>query len=103
MNLNKYLPLTETTFYILTALMDPGHGYYIMQKVEELSEGKVRVAAGTMYGAIDNLMKQNLIVSLASNDPRRKIYQISQAGKEVLHLEAVRLRHLITVAQNYGF
>ena len=52
MNLNKYLPLTETTFYILLSLKEPSHGYAIMQKVEELSNGRVRIAAGTMYGAI---------------------------------------------------
>lgn len=103
MNLNKYLPLTETTYYILMALMEPGHGYSIMQKVEELSDGKVRVAAGTMYGALDNLIKQNLILSLKSDDPRRKVYQVTQEGMEVLRLEAARLRHMITVAENLGF
>lgn len=98
MNLNKYLPLTETTYYILLALMEPGHGYYIMQKVEELSDGKVRIAAGTMYGAIENLIKQGLICSIASPDPRRKVYQITQQGFEVLKLEAARLRHLVLLA-----
>ena len=44
MNLSKYLPLTETTWYILVALLEPGHGYLIMQKVEHLSDGKVRIA-----------------------------------------------------------
>jgi DNA-binding PadR family transcriptional regulator len=103
MNLNKYLPLTETTYYILVALMEPGHGYYIMQKVEELSGGKVRIAAGTMYGALDNLIKQNLIMSLASPDPRRKVYQITMEGMEVLRLEAARLRQLVHVAAGHGF
>lgn len=103
MNLNKYLPMTETTYYILVALMEPGHGYYIMQKVEELSGGKVRIAAGTMYGAIENLMKQHLIYSLPSEDARRKVYQITPEGMEVLHLEAERLRHLVQVAGQRGF
>lgn len=103
MNLNKYLPLTETTYYILIALTEPGHGYHVMQKVEELSGGKVRVAAGTMYGALDNLMKQNLLVALQSPDPRRKIYQISTEGAEVLKLEAARLRHLVSIALEHGF
>ncbi len=103
MNLNKYLPLTETTYYILMALMEPGHGYSIMQKVEELSHGKVRVAAGTMYGAIDNLIKQNLIMSLKSDDPRRKVYLITHEGKEVLRLEVDRLRHMIAIAKNLGY
>lgn len=63
-NLEKYLPLTETTFYILMALTESGHGYAIMNKVEEMSDGKVRTAAGTMYGAIDNLIIQKLIKSV---------------------------------------
>lgn len=103
MNLNKYLPLTETTFYILMALTEPGHGYYIMQKVEELSNGKVRVAAGTMYGALENLIKQDLITHLPSPDPRRKVYQITTIGAEVLKLEAARIRHMVTVASERGF
>jgi DNA-binding PadR family transcriptional regulator len=102
MNLNKYLPLTETTYYILMSLMEPGHGYYIMQKVEELSGGKVRVAAGTMYGAIENLIKQNLITFIPGPDPRRKVYQITSEGFEVLKLEAGRLRHMVDVAAARG-
>lgn len=102
MNLSKYLPLTETTFYILVALLEPGHGYYIMQKVEELSEGKVRIAAGTMYGATENLLKQKLIQSVPSEDKRRKVYVITELGKEVLHSEAKRLRYLTEIAnQNH--
>ncbi len=99
MNLLKNLPLTETTFYILLAMKDAGHGYAVMQKVEELSAGKVRIAAGTMYGAIENLTKQKLIVSVPSDDPRRKMYRISDMGREVLALEVERLRHLVDIYQ----
>ena len=102
MNLSKYLPLTETTYYILIALIEPGHGYYIMQKVEELSAGKVRIAAGTMYGAIDNLLKWKLIQSVPSTDARRKVYQITGEGKNVLELEAARLKFLVQVAETNG-
>ena len=98
MNLNKYLPLTETTYYILVALLEPGHGYYIMQKVEELSKGRVRIAAGTMYGATDNLLKQKLIQAVPGEDKRRKTYVISELGKEVLKSEAERLRYLVEIA-----
>lgn len=52
MNRDKNLPLTETVYYVLLALLEPLHGYAVMQKVEELSGGQVRLAAGTMYGAI---------------------------------------------------
>ncbi|NLK98681.1 PadR family transcriptional regulator [Defluviitalea saccharophila] len=103
MNLDKCLPLTETTFYILLALKEPGHGYYIMQKVEEMSGGKVRIAAGTMYGAIENLMKQKLIMAVPSEDKRRKVYQITKKGEEVLQLEVNRLKQLLNLAQEIGF
>lgn len=102
MNLNKYLPLTETTFYIMLALTEPGHGYVIMQKVEELSNGKVRIAAGTMYGALKNLTKQKLIEAVETEDKRRKVYQLSKNGYSVLKLEVERLQHLIKVAQEIG-
>ena len=59
MNRDKSLPLTETVYYILPALTEPAHGHDVMQKVEELSNGQVRPAAGTMYGAIENLLKKN--------------------------------------------
>ena len=101
MNLNRLLPLTETTFFILTALLEPGHGYYIMQKVEDLSGGTVRIAAGTMYGAIENLKKQKLIESAPSEDDRRKVYVITELGKELLHLEALRIRRLVKITEQF--
>lgn len=103
MNLTKYLPLTETTFYILLALNEPGHGYFIMQKVEELSEGKVRIAAGTMYGAIENLLSRKLIESVPGEDKRRKMYIVTELGKEVLALEVQRLQTLVDAAKKYNY
>jgi DNA-binding PadR family transcriptional regulator len=97
MNLEKYLPLTETTYYILLVLLEQGHGYAVMQKVEELSDGRVRIAAGTMYGALDNLMRQKLIESVPSSDPRRKIYQATEEGRHVLFMESQRLKHMIDI------
>jgi len=97
MNLERYLPLTETTFYILLALLEPGHGYAVMQKAEELSNGRVRIAAGTMYGALENLMRQKLIESVPSPDPRRKIYQTTEEGRHVLLMESQRLKHMIDI------
>ncbi len=102
MNLEKFLPLTETTYYILIALLEEGHGYYIMQKVEELSNNRVRIAAGTMYGAIENLLRQNLISAVPSDDKRRKVYKITEEGRDVLKLESNRLRFLVEVANQNG-
>ena len=101
MNRSKYLPLTETTFYILIALLEPGHGYVIMQKVEKLSNGTVRIAAGTMYGAIDNLLKLKWIESVPGDDKRRKVYQITENGRVVLEEERQRLRGLVSIADKY--
>ncbi|NLL58473.1 MAG: helix-turn-helix transcriptional regulator [Firmicutes bacterium] len=97
MNLEKYLPLTETTYYILLSLLEPGYGYAVMQKAEELSGGRVRIAAGTMYGALDNLLRQKLIASVPSSDPRRKMYRITAEGARVLQLESHRLKHMIDI------
>ena len=99
---NALLPLTETTYYILVALRAPGHGYHIMQTVEDLSNGDVRIAAGTMYGALENLLKQGLIQALPSTDPRRKVYQITPAGENVLQQDIARLKQMLAVAQIEG-
>ncbi|MFD2656512.1 PadR family transcriptional regulator [Gracilibacillus thailandensis] len=95
MNREKYLPLTETTYYILLSLLKPAHGYLIMKRVEELSKQNVVIAAGTLYGAIENLTKQKLIKSVESDNKRRKIYVITDKGKEVLKLDYQRMQKLI--------
>lgn len=99
MNRDKNLPLTETTYYILLSLLEPAHGYIIMQKVEELSNHQVKIAAGTLYGAIENLLKQQLIQSVKSEDKRRKVYVITDKGKEILRLDVQRMQHMISVSQ----
>jgi len=101
MNVEKYLPLTVTTFYILSSLIDSGHGYSTMQRVEELSNGKVRIAAGTMYGAIETLTKLKLIKAIPNTDKRRKVYQTTSLGLNVLRQETKRLKYLVEVAETY--
>lgn len=99
MNRDKNLPLTETTYYILLVLLEPAHGYLIMQKVEELSRQQVKIAAGTLYGAIDNLLKLKLIQSVESEEKRRKTYLITEKGKEVLRLDFERMHHMINITE----
>jgi DNA-binding PadR family transcriptional regulator len=99
MNRDKNLPLTETTYYILLSLLEPAHGYIIMQKVEELSNHQVKIAAGTLYGAIENLLKQKLIESVKSEDKRRKTYLITEKGKEVLQLDLMRMEHMVGITK----
>lgn len=103
MKRNTNLPLTETTFYILLVLNVPNHGYGIIQEIDKISEGDVKVAAGTMYGAIENLTKLNWIEEIPSNDKRRRVYKITEVGKHVLKLETERIKRLVSLSDQYGY
>ena len=88
--------LTEAVFYILLSLTEPLHGYGIMQNVEQLSSGCVRLAAGTLYGAINTLLEKSWIAALpGEQDSRKKEYRITPAGKEALEAELSRLKELV--------
>lgn len=91
------LPLTETVASILLALMEPGHGYAVMARVEAMSNGAVRLAPGTLYGALDTLVKQHLITRVPSTDPRRKVYQVTELGRQTLAQDVERMAHLVRV------
>ncbi|MGW8225972.1 MAG: PadR family transcriptional regulator [Anaerolineales bacterium] len=87
---DKYLPLTEATYYIMLALIEPLHGYGVMQKVDAISQGTVKVGAGTLYGAFSNLEKEKLIVKVSEED-RRKCYALTPKGRQVLLGQIERL------------
>lgn len=88
--------LTEAVYYILLSLLTPLHGYGIMQNVEQLSGGRVRLAAGTLYGALATMQEKQWIYALpGEKDSRKKEYQITQAGKEALGAEILRLIELL--------
>ena len=87
--------LTEATYYILLSLVQPRHGYGIMQRAESLSGGRVRLAAGTLYGALNTLCDKGWILQLpAPDDSRRKDYKLTELGLKVLKKEVARLREL---------
>lgn len=88
----KYLPLTEATCYILLALIEPLHGYGVMQKIEQLSAGTVTVGPGTLYGAFSTLEKDGLIIKVGEEE-RRKSYTLTPKGKSILqeHLRRVEI------------
>ena len=89
------LALTESTYYILLSLYRPQHGYGIMQQAESLSRGRVRLAAGTLYGALNTLCDKGWIIQLpVDNGSRRKEYRLTERGLEVLKQEVRRLREL---------
>lgn len=101
MNLNKFLPLTETMYYILLSLLNPLHGYGIMQRVEQLSDSHVKIAAGTLYGALENLVKQKLIeIIKTEGDDRRKVYKLTTLGLEILTMEYERMKKLTSLSKD---
>jgi len=87
--------MQETTFLILTALADTSqHGYGIMSAVQEISDGRVRMRAGTLYAALDRLRADGLVVvdreEIVDNRLRR-YYVLTPAGTKQLAAEATRL------------
>ena len=88
--------LTEAVYYILLSLMQPLHGYGIMQNVEQRSGGRLRLAAGTLYGAISSMLDKGWITALdGAADSRKKEYVITDAGKAILRAEYQRLLELV--------
>ncbi|MDR1001783.1 MAG: PadR family transcriptional regulator [Oscillospiraceae bacterium] len=101
---NKNEPMTESYFYILLCLEEgANHGYGIMQRALELSDGSVTIGSGTMYGAISNMLSRGWIEECAEVGvalPRKRQYRLAQEGREALLSEARRLCHLAETAQN---
>ena len=95
---NTTAALTEAIYYILLALQEPMHGYGIMQKTSTMSKGRLILSAGTLYGAISNLLEKGWINpcgETSDTDGRRKLYQITDMGQEVLLVEYGRLEELV--------
>lgn len=90
------IALTEAVFYILLSLDEPLHGYGIMQNAETLSKGRVRLAAGTLYGALGTLAEKRWIKEMrAPEGGRKREYQLTDEGRRVVAAEIARLRELL--------
>jgi DNA-binding PadR family transcriptional regulator len=88
--LQKYLPLTESMFYVMVSLLEPLHGYGVMQKVEVLSRGTVTVGPGTLYGMFTSFEEEALI-TMVKEEERRKSFLLTAKGKRVLARQIERL------------
>lgn len=102
MNPTTNIPLTEPTYFILLSLSpEPKHGYAIMKDVQEISENRVVLSTGTLYGALKRLLDQGWIIRLeeesASRD--RKVYKLTEHGQRVLKGEITRLQNLLIAAE----
>ena len=94
---NQNGALTEAVYYILLSILTPLHGYGIMQNVEILTHGRLKLAAGTLYGAISTMLEKGWMTALSTEkDSRKKEYQITDLGREVVEIEMNRLNELIT-------
>jgi len=99
--LNNSTPLTEALFYILLSLRKPNHGYGIIQEVSEMTDGRVTLGPGTLYGAINSMLTKGWI-RLYSEDKdsrKKKEYLITNTGKEIFQNEVKRLNELLNNAK----
>ena len=95
-------PLTEAVYLILLSLLQPMHGYGIIQNADQLSGGRVRLAAGTLYGAINTLLEKGWIQALEETaDSRKKQYVITETGRDVLQNELERLQELVSIGEHF--
>ena len=90
--------MTETAFFILFCLREPNHGYGIVQIVEKLTEGAIKLAPGTMYGSLSKMEKDG-VIRFIREEEKRKIYQITPLGEEVLELEIKRIEKLYKISK----
>lgn len=88
-----YVPMSETGFYILLCLREEAHGYSIVKKTEQLTNGEIKISPGTLYGSLSKMEKDGLITFIREED-KRKIYRITALGTEVLELEMTRIERL---------
>lgn len=87
-------PMTEAMYYILLALLKPGHGYGMMQRIKELSGGRLEMGPGTLYGVLSRMNREGLI-TFTGEEGRRKNYAITEAGRSALLTEYGRLKRLV--------
>ncbi len=87
-------PMTEAMYYVLLALIRPDHGYGLMQRIRELTRGRVVMGPGTLYGLLTKLQKIGYI-ELDRQDERRKTYLMTPSGREALLNEYRRLCQLV--------
>jgi DNA-binding PadR family transcriptional regulator len=100
------IPLSESTFLIMLSISsEPRHGYAIIKEVESMSDGRVKLSTGTLYGAIKRLLQNHWIERVDETEERkpqskrfRKAYRLSAKGQKILVGELARMRTLISLA-----
>lgn len=91
--------LTEPMYYMLLNMLSPIHGYGIMQKVDEMTEGRVKVGAGTLYALLSRFEKEDIVRKTKEVDSKKN-YIITKKGREILIREHKRLKQLVFDGEN---
>lgn len=98
--LKAFMPMTETAFYILLSLTEPRHGYGIIQHVDKITDGRIKLGSGTVYGTLGK-MEKSQIISIYSDENRKTIYEITEVGKRLIKAEIERIKELHDNAIKY--
>ncbi len=96
----NFVPLQEPTFYILLSLRGGDkHGYAIMKDVAKLSDNRLKLSTGTLYGALFRLLDQGLIEQVDAEDDSRgkRAYRLTLSGLEAFDAEVNRMQHLLLI------
>ena len=93
--------MTETAFYILLSLAEPRHGYGIVKHVEEISNSRIRLGSGTVYGTLTKMQKDGIITVFADEE-RKTVYEVTEIGNKLITAEFGRLKELYQNALKYG-
>ncbi|MGD8404202.1 MAG: helix-turn-helix transcriptional regulator [Anaerolineales bacterium] len=104
MDFEENLPLSEAVFFILLSLLPgPKHGYAIMKDVEDLSDSRVNLSTGTLYGALKRLLKAGWVQRVEDEGDEsgreRKDYSLTQLGRGILQAEKDRMQSLVMLTQ----
>jgi len=104
-NFDHYLPLSPATLHILLSLAGEDlHGYGIMQEIARHSDGKYKVGPGTLYDNLQKLIDREWVQELGNrksdDDPRRRYYRLTAAGRGVLAAETARLAEVVREARS---
>ncbi|GAU77915.1 PadR family transcriptional regulator [Fusibacter sp. 3D3] len=91
--IDKYIPMTETAYLILLALFNENHGYGVILEVEKMTQGRIRIGPGTIYGTLSKMEEDGLIVAIRAEN-RRKIYKQTQMAAELMQVEIKRIGEL---------
>ena len=98
--LKAFMPMTETAYYILLSLAQPRHGYGIILHVAEITNERIKLGSGTVYGTLTKLQKKG-VISIYSDEERRTVYEITDIGKQLILAEIERVKEIYANALRF--